>query len=102
MNFGISEKCMELIINAISKCLEVEKAAIFGSRAMGNYKAGSDVDIAIYGKNVTDKIIIRLSSFLNEELPLPYYFDIIHYDSIKNQELEDHVDTYGKVIYKRG
>jgi len=48
MSFGISNKSMSIIINILRQKKEIEKASIFGSRSMGNYKNGSDIDLAIY------------------------------------------------------
>ncbi len=97
MTFGIPQKTMEYIIGALCQKEEIEKAAIFGSRAMGNYKAGSDVDI--YGKTITRELLNWLSVELNEELPIPYYFDIVHYESLNHVELKQHIDEFGKVFY---
>jgi len=91
-----------MIIKALSKWDEIQKAAIFGSRAVGNYRRGSDVDLVIYGAQVTDKIVVRLSTLLNQELPLPYYFDVVHYESLKNEQLRIHIDTYARLFYKSG
>ncbi len=102
MNFGIPAKSMEMIKKTISLKKEIEKAVIFGSRSMGNFKNGSDVDIAIYGTKITRDIVNKISVELNEILPLPYYFDIINYETLENDELKRHIDQYGKVFYKRG
>ncbi len=99
MRFGISEESFNLIMHTLSLWPEIEKAAVFGSRAMGNYKRGSDVDIVLYGSNITTDIIDALSVMLNEKLPLPYYFDIIHYESLKNASLKEHIDIYGRLFY---
>ena len=85
MSFGISAKSMRLIINALTEKKEIEKASIFGSRSMGNYKNGPDIDIAIYVINITKEILNQINIELNERLPLPYYFDIIHYDPLTYQ-----------------
>ena len=68
---------------------------------MGNYKKGSDIDIAIVGKNIKRSIIYKLDDYLNEIYPLPYFFDIIQYDKISNENLINHIDREGKVIYTR-
>jgi predicted nucleotidyltransferase len=99
MNFGLSEKCIEMMVSALCQYKEIEKAGIFGSRARGNYKNGSDVDLVIYGPQITSNIVLRLSMQLNEELPLPYYFDIVHYESIKDQAFKDQIDTDGKRLW---
>lgn len=102
MNTGIPEKSMDMIISALRRWEQIEKASIFGSRAMGNYKNGSDIDLAIYGSKVTAEIVNDLSVLLNEELPLPYYFDIVHYDSLRHEPLKAHIDMFGKEFYKQG
>ena len=99
MNFGIPVKSMEMILNALASKPEIEKAAIFGSRSMGNYKNGSDIDLVIYGDQITAEIQNQLSIELNEKLPLPYYFDIIHYETLKHEGLKQHIDQFGKVFY---
>jgi hypothetical protein len=40
-------------------------------------------------------------NLLNEEYPLPYFFDILHYEEINNENLKKHIDTYGKELYKK-
>ena len=101
MNYGITEKSFRLILEGLNHYPEIEKALIFGSRAIGNYKNGSDIDLALYGSDVTEETIRGLRTRLNEELPIPYYFDIIHYENINNQELKEHIDTMGKMFYTR-
>lgn len=98
--FGLLERDMDYIKKALSEFNEIEKAIVFGSRAMGNYKKGSDIDLAIIGEQVTHKTIFKLNDYLNEVYPLPYFFDIVHYDSLSNDELKKHIDTEGKLIYK--
>ena len=77
MKYGLSERSFELMQDAFRFFDEIESVIIFGSRAMGNYKKGSDVDIAVKGKNVNHDVIGALHTRLNEELPLPYFFDVI-------------------------
>jgi len=101
MNFGIPDKSFHMILEVLKEYEEVEKALIFGSRAMGNYKNGSDIDLAICGSQVTEDIVNKIRVKLNEELPIPYYFDIIHYEALQYKELKEHIDTFGKVFYVR-
>ena len=99
--FGLLDRDIKYIIKALEQHDEIEKAVIFGSRAMGNYKKGSDVDIAIIGKNVNRSIIYKLDDCLNEVYHLPYFFDIIQYNAITNENLINHIDNEGKVIYTK-
>ncbi|HLN52935.1 MAG TPA: nucleotidyltransferase domain-containing protein [Prolixibacteraceae bacterium] len=97
--FGLSNNDIELIKSVLEKEHSVQEAFIFGSRAKGNYKKGSDVDIALKGHHLNLQIVSKLSSILNEETIMPFYFDLIVYDSIKSQDLKDHIDRVGVKIY---
>lgn len=101
MSFGLSEADIEYIVGVIAKYKEIKKAVIFGSRAKGNYKAGSDIDIAIYGEDITIDTISSLHSLLEDESPLPYLFDIVDYTHLEHKELKEHIDRVGIVIYER-
>lgn len=59
--YGLLQKDIDIIIKSISLFKEIDKAVLFGSRAIGNYKKGSDVDIAIFGIDVTKDTICRLN-----------------------------------------
>jgi len=99
--FGLLDRDIEYIKEAISKFEAIEKVSIFGSRAMGNYKKGSDVDIAIFGEKITKEVIFKLDDYLNEIFPLPYFFDILHYENIANDNLKKHIDDEGKIVFQR-
>ncbi len=100
--FGLLEKDLEYILLALKSIEEIEQAQIFGSRAMGNYRKGSDIDLVISGEFVTSKTLLKLDDLLNEEYPLPYFFDILIYDEINNKKLKEHIDSVGKPIYQKG
>jgi predicted nucleotidyltransferase len=99
MAFGLTQQDHERILSAIQKFPEIERTIIFGSRAMGNNKKASDVDLAIFGKNITSATAIRLRSLLNEELPLPYFFDVVVYEKIANDKLKRHIDEHGVTLF---
>ena len=100
-SFGLRERDMVSIRNVFSDFESVEKVVIFGSRAMGNYKKGSDIDIAIFGENITYNTVLKISGILNEDLPIPYFIDIVHFDTLKNEELKNHILKEGKIIYTK-
>jgi len=99
--FGLKLRNIDVIIAIMQRFAVVEQALIFGSRAMGNYKKGSDVDIAIKGRDIDYTLTSKISYLLNEETPMPYFFDVIHYTSITNPHLIEHIDRVGKVFYDR-
>ena len=100
MRFGLKDLDLEYIIKVLEKLPDIEKAVIFGSRAKGNYKTGSDIDMAIYGERITFDTVAKLNSSLEEEGPLPYFVDIVDYTHSDNTELKEHVDRIGIIIYE--
>lgn len=100
-HFGLTDSDCDRIRSVLSAFPEIERALVFGSRAMGNHKRGSDVDLAIDGKGVTRQTVLRLKSRLNEEGPLPYFFDVLDPKALDNRNLKTHIDQFGSVIYSR-
>ena len=100
-SFGLYDNSYNLILKTISDSLEIEQAIIFGSRAMGNYKKGSDIDIAIFGKKIDFEVFTKLHGELNERLPIPYFIDIINFETLTNKNLKEHILKEGKLLFKR-
>jgi len=95
---GLTEYDWERILEAIKAHKDIEKAVLFGSRAMGNYKRGSDVDIALSGTHLTSAIVDKVSIQLNQHTTMPYHFDILNGNTIENKNLQKHIDENGVVI----
>lgn len=96
--FGLKDSDVKLIRSTLKKHPNITEAILFGSRAKGTERPGSDVDIALKGENLQETVL-QVSLFLNQESLLPYEFDIIDYHAIDNQELIDHIKRVGKSIY---
>ncbi|MFA5479891.1 MAG: nucleotidyltransferase domain-containing protein [Candidatus Muiribacteriota bacterium] len=94
-NFGLTNSDIEEIKNFLKSFPEINKCVIFGSRAKNNYKPGSDVDIALIGKEVTDETASKLSVLLNEESKMPYFFDVLNFNTIVNLKLKEHIQRVG-------
>lgn len=101
MIFGLKEADLEYIVSRLKEFNEIEKAVIFGSRAKGNYKPGSDIDLGIYGEDITFDTISALNAELEGKGPLPYFFDIIDCTHLSHKELKNHIDRVGKVILEK-
>lgn len=93
-NFGLPEKTIEIIRKLLSEYPQIKGVKIFGSRAKGNYKPSSDIDLALYG-NIDDKLL-RHIAFELDELPTPYQFDVLSYADIDNEKLKASIDKFGK------
>ncbi len=98
--YQISDTSFLLILKTLEQFPEIEKTILFGSRAMGTSKSGSDIDLAIFGKNFNLDICTRLSYTLNQILRIPYKVDVIDYSRITNVELKKHIDTFGIIIFE--
>ena len=97
----LTDEEVQQIIDAVRRFPEIEKVILFGSRTMGNSKKASDVDLAISGKHVRPETALRLRMVLNEELPLPYFFDVVRYETIANADLRRHIDEHGVALFSR-
>lgn len=97
--FGIEKKSLALIKEVLREVKEIDDVLIFGSRAMGQEKRGSDIDLALIGQNLSSKQVTRISSILNEELPIPYFVDVLHYNTLENEQLKAHIDKEGKPLF---
>ncbi|MDE2188472.1 MAG: nucleotidyltransferase domain-containing protein [Patescibacteria group bacterium] len=98
--FGLENYHLDFIVQAVGNYAGVDEARIFGSRALGNYKRTSDIDIALMG-NLKDFTVGSLRHFLNNAAPFLYKVDVLDYGKLNNAELKKHIDEYGKVIFKR-
>ncbi|MCE5286384.1 MAG: nucleotidyltransferase domain-containing protein [Pelosinus sp.] len=101
MEFGLTEEDLAYIKSVVAGFAETKQAVIFGSRAKGNYKRGSDVDLAVFGEDVSFSTITRLHARLEEDGPLPYFFDVVDFTHSTHKELREHIERVVKTIYIR-
>jgi len=97
--FGLSDKTISMINEIFSKYSGIDKVVIYGSRARGDYKNGSDIDLTIYG-NISVSDEVRISGLIYD-LPIPYMCDISLFKNIKNENLLEHIERTGKIFYER-
>ena len=96
-SFGLPERTVNELLEFFKKKAEIQKVIIYGSRAKGTYKNGSDIDFAIW----SDKETLSGISLELDELPTPYMFDIINYKTLTHDKLKNNIDNEGKVFYLR-
>lgn len=92
--FGLTENIIARIKEIIFRDENVKDAILFGSRAKGNWKKFSDIDIALVGSEISHDTLVHVISDL-EETTIPFTFDIIRYSAITNPDLKDHIDRSG-------
>ena len=100
MQFGLSKNIIERIRKTFEANAKVDDVIIFGSRAKGNYKEGSDIDLAVKGRNIKLDDILKLNGKL-DELNLPYKIDLIDYATIQDKDVVEHIDRMGIIFYER-
>src|SRR3954470_21136907 len=100
MKFGLPDNTIESIRKVFEENWKVDEVIIFGSRAKGNYKEGSDIDLAVKGRNISFNDIQKLSGQL-EDLNLPYKIDLLNYHTISDKDVVEHIDRAGIVFYNR-
>jgi len=99
VNSGLSKEEMRTLCAALQMFPSVQKAVLFGSRAKGTFSEGSDVDLAVKGCSETE--VIAVSAALNEETPLPYFFDVVACERISSPDLLEHINRVGIKIYEQ-
>ncbi len=97
--FGLYQESYEKMQRIFQSHPEVLEVKIYGSRAKGTQREGSDVDLAIMN-NVGCNLLFNIKDEL-EEAPIPYLVDLLVYDELSSDSLKDPIDRVGKVFYKR-
>lgn len=100
IKFGLPGETVSKINSVFARFAEIEEAILYGSRAKGNYKPGSDIDIVLAGETLNLHILNRIGLAL-DELFLPYTFDLSIYRQISNSDLIAHIKRAGKILYRK-
>ena len=99
MKFGLSDMVIKELQSVFRRYANIEKVLIFGSRSKGNYRAGSDIDLALIGTNLDYRPILDISTEI-EDLGLLYSIDLVDYNAKKGTPIGDHIDRVGQVFYE--
>lgn len=101
--FGLSAATLDKIRRVLAQHPTVQRAVVYGSRAKGNYRPGSDIDLTLHaapGEHIGHR---ELANILDEidDLLLPYMVDLSVFDQLDNPALRDHITRVGQVLYER-
>jgi predicted nucleotidyltransferase len=100
MNHGLTAETVARIQGVLSRHAEVERAILYGSRAMGNFKPGSDIDLTLAGSRLGYDDLLKITGEL-DDLLLPYTIELSLFASLTHPELIDHIHRVGVVFYER-
>ena len=101
MKYGLSDQTLQKIRDVFLRYPQVEEAVLYGSRARGDYKNGSDIDLTLHGGDeLTHTILSRIANDLDDQL-LPYTIDLSIFKNIHNSEMVEQIERVGVAFYKK-
>lgn len=99
--FGLPPLTLEKLSSVFARHDAIDAVLIYGSRAKGNYRAGSDIDLTIKGSEIPFAEFMQIEDQI-DDLMLPYTVDLSQYPLLENADLIAHIDRVGVEIYTRG
>lgn len=100
MKFGLKEKYLIAINVVLAKHAEVDKAILYGSRAKGNFRNGSDIDLTLVGEDISVKLLFKIATEL-DDLFIPNIIDLSVHRLIQAEDLLEHIDRVGVCFYTK-
>jgi predicted nucleotidyltransferase len=102
VKYGLSDRTLATLDSIFKKYSGVRQAVIYGSRAKGNYRDGSDIDITLKTDgSFTFTELLRISGDFDDS-DMPYLVDVSLYHELSNPDLIEHIDRVGKILFTRG
>ena len=101
--FGLKPQITQALCDVLRQFPQVGRAVVYGSRALGKHKPGSDIDLTLYpspGQVLQPCDVADIAEAI-DELLLPYQVDLSAYDLIDHPDLRQHIDRVGRVLYAR-
>jgi len=100
MKHGLEKHTVDAITDVFKKYPQITCAILYGSRAKGNYRPNSDIDITLKGERLDLSTLFKIEITL-DDLLLPYKIDLSNYHKIENNDLKDHVNRVGIAFYEK-
>ncbi len=98
--FGLSDNTLTLIRGILAEHPDVKTAILYGSRATGTYRKGSDIDLTLSGANLDQRQLAEIAGKLDESV-IPYQVDLSIREQIDNPALLEHIQRVGVLFYER-
>jgi predicted nucleotidyltransferase len=98
MDHGLNTATVEKLHSVFEKFPQIRKAILYGSRAKGSYKPGSDIDLCLVGSELSAKLCVDIEEQL-DDLLLPYTIDLSVFDLLNHAELKAHIERVGIELY---
>ncbi len=98
MRHGLPASAVARIRAVLAAHPEVDRAILYGSRATGNFKPGSDIDLTLEGEGLTHDLLLRIMTEL-DDLLLPWTIDLSLFKDLNHQALREHIERVGVVFF---
>ncbi len=98
--FGLSNRTLDTILRVFSNNPLIEEAVIYGARATGTYRAGSDIDISLKGANLSFDSLLTIDYQLLES-SIPHRIDLVIHEHITNAKFRSEIDLHGVTFYQK-
>ena len=100
MKYGLSSYTIDVIREVFNKHPLITHAILYGSRAKGNFRPNSDIDLTLKGDGLDLTILMKIEAEL-DDLLLPYKIDLSMFSDLTNVDLIDHINRVGVVFYEK-
>jgi uncharacterized protein len=98
--FGLTPQTVEKIQSVLARFAQLDRAVIYGSRAKGNFRNGSDIDLTLFGDQLTHSDLREIENRI-DDLMLAYSFDLSLFQHISNRGLVQHIERVGKEFFTK-
>lgn len=98
--YGLKDKDINKIQLVLARYKSIDKALLYGSRAKGNYRNNSDIDLSLVGKDLDLNTLLKIENEV-DDLLLPYKVDFSIFHKIENADLVEHINRVGIVFYEK-
>jgi predicted nucleotidyltransferase len=101
MQYGLSDRTLNTLNSIFKKYPGIRQVILYGSRAKGKYREGSDIDLSLKtgdGALFDHRELLRIAGDFDDS-DLPYLVDVCIYDKLSNPDLKEHIDRVGKLLY---
>ncbi len=99
MQFGLKQETINQINSIFARYSKIDKVIVYGSRAKGNYKPYSDIDLTIVSNDLNFTTMQKIELEI-DDLLLPYKFDISLFHQIESSDLVEHINRAGQLFYE--
>ena len=99
MQNGLSDRTFNTLRSIFQKYPGIKQVVLYGSRAKGKFRTGSDIDLSLKTDNTfTRSDLLHIAGDFDDS-DIPYFVDVSIYDKLSNPDLKAHIDRVGKVLY---